>query len=117
MGRCHLPKGKKTVGCRWVFLIKYKANEFIDRYKDHFVPKDYTPTYGVDYSETFSPVTKINTICVIFWNAANKDRPFHQFDVKNYFLHGEIEEVYIKAPPSFSKDYKPRERCRLRKAL
>ena len=49
---------------------------------------------------------------------ANKDWPLHQFDVKNAFLHGKIEEeVYMKAPPGFSSDYKPGEGCKLKKAL
>ena len=70
------------------------------------VAKRYTQTYAVDYSETFSLVAKIDIIRVLFSVAANKDWPLHQFDVKNAFLLGEIEEVYMKAPPSFSEDYK-----------
>ena len=54
----------------------------------------------------------------MFSIAANKDWPLHYFDVKNVSLHGEIgEEVLMKAPPSFSKDYNPGEGCRHRKAL
>ena len=65
--------------------------------------KGYTQTYGVDYLETFSPVAKINTIRVLFTIAVNKEWPLYQFDVKNAFLHGEIEEeVFIRAPPDFS---------------
>ena len=67
--------------------------------------KGYTQTYGIDYSETLSPVAKIDTIRVIFSIVANKDWPLYQFDVKNAFLHGEIEEeVYMHAPPGFSGD-------------
>ena len=80
--------------------------------------KGYTQTYGIDYSETFSPVAKIDTIRVIFSIAANKDWPLYQFDVKNAFLHGEIEEeVYMHAPPGFSDEFAPGEGCRLKKAL
>ena len=63
-------------------------------------------------------MAKIDTICVLFSVAANKDWPLYQFDVNNVFLHGEIEEeVYMKAPPGFSKEYNSGEGCRLRKAL
>lgn len=51
-----LPRGKKTVGCRWVFTIKHKADGTIDRYKARLVAKGYTQSYGVDYQETFAPV-------------------------------------------------------------
>ena len=115
---CMLPKGNKTVRCKWVFTIKYHADGTIERYKAPLVAKGYTQTYGIDYSETFSSVAKIDTIRVLFSIAANKDWPLYQFDVKNAFLHGEIEEeVYMHAPPGFSDEFAPGEGCRLKRAL
>ena len=37
-----LPRGKKRVGCRWVYTIKYKADVSIERYKARLVPMGYT---------------------------------------------------------------------------
>ncbi|XP_076908792.1 uncharacterized protein LOC143565815 [Bidens hawaiensis] len=87
-------------------------------YKARLVAKGYTQTYGIDYSETFSPVAKINTIRVLFSIAANKEWPVYQFDVKNAFLHGELkEEVYMEAPHRFTNNFGEKEVCRLKKAL
>lgn len=73
-----LPKGKKSVGSKWVFSIKYKADGSIKRYKAKLVAKGYTQTYGIDYQETFSPVGKLNTIRVLLSLATNLDWPLHQ---------------------------------------
>ena len=36
-----LPMGKKTIGCKWVFLMKYKLDGTIERYKARLVAKGY----------------------------------------------------------------------------
>lgn len=102
-GRMCSIKGKKKVGCIWVFSIKYQANRTIERYKARLVAKWDTQTYEIDYYKTFYPIAKIDTVRVLFSVAANKDRPLHQFDVEIAFLHGSIkEEVYMEAPLGYS---------------
>nr|GFA84703.1 putative ribonuclease H-like domain-containing protein [Tanacetum cinerariifolium] len=106
-----LPPEKKTIRCQWVFTIKYKPDVTIEIYKARLVAKGYTQTCGIDYSETFSPVAKINTIRVIISVVANKGWPLHQFDVKNVFLHEEIkEEIYMEAPHGFTNSFGDREK-------
>ncbi|GJT07932.1 putative RNA-directed DNA polymerase [Tanacetum coccineum] len=113
-----LPSGKKTVGCRWVFTIKYKPDGTIERYKARLLAKGHTQTYGIDYSKTFSPVAKIKTIGVLISIAANKGWPLHQFDVKNAFLHGELkEEIYMEAPRGFTDRNDKEEITKLKKNL
>ena len=62
MGNYTLPKGHKIIGCKWVFTLKYKENEILNRHKKRLVVKGFSPTYGVDYPEIFSLVAKLNTI-------------------------------------------------------
>uniref|UniRef100_A0A2N9HYG2 Integrase catalytic domain-containing protein n=1 Tax=Fagus sylvatica TaxID=28930 RepID=A0A2N9HYG2_FAGSY len=94
------PAGTSIVGCRWVFTVKQNPDGTVDRLKARLVAKGFTQTYGLDYTETFSPVAKLNSIRIIISLAANLDWPLHQLDVKNAFLHGDLTKtVYMTQPP------------------
>ncbi|KAL5833166.1 hypothetical protein ACOSQ3_016840 [Xanthoceras sorbifolium] len=113
-----LPKGKKPVECKWVFTVKYKSDGTLERYKARLVATCYTQTYGIDYLETFTPVAKMNTVRVLLSLAANFGWNLQQFDVKNAFLHGNLEEeIYIKVPYGFSSTNEEQVVCKLKKAL
>ena len=97
-----LPTEKKTIGCCWVFAVKFSPDESVARLKARLVAKGYAQTYGVDYTYTFSPVVKLTFICLFISFVAPYDWDFHQPDIKNVFLHGDLqEEVYMKQPPGF----------------
>ncbi|KAH9751848.1 retrovirus-related pol polyprotein from transposon RE1 [Citrus sinensis] len=114
-----LPPGKKPVGCRWIYTIKYKADGSIERYKARLVAKGYTQTYGIDYTDTFAPVAKINTIRILLSLVVNLDWPVQQFDVKNAFVHGDLsEEIYMDLPPGCSGPERLNQKvCKLKKSL
>ncbi|KAM7461061.1 hypothetical protein LguiA_029182 [Lonicera macranthoides] len=113
-----LPEEKKPVGCRWVFTVKYKSDGSLERYKARLVAKGYTQTYSIDYLETFAPVTKMNTVRVLLSLAANFGWKLQQFDVKNAFLQGNLEEeIYMEVPPGLNSTNEEQVVCRLKKAL
>ena len=82
----------------WSYFI-WMAN--LEKSEARLVAKGFTQTYGIDYKETFAPIAKMNSIRILISLAANQDWPLHQLDVKNAFLHGDLEEeVYMELPPS-----------------
>jgi len=82
------------------------------------VAKGYSQTYGIDYDETFAPVAKMGTVRTLISCAANFGWPLHQLDVKNAFLHGDLqEEVYMKISPGFANEQTFEKVCRLKKSL
>lgn len=113
-----LPRGKKTVGCWWIFTVKHNATGSVNKYEAQLVAKGFTQTYGVDYDETFAQVSKINTIRVLLSLAANQDWPVRQFVGKNDFLHGDLtEEVYMSLPLGYVATSTTEVVCKLKKSL
>ncbi len=87
-----LLKDKKAIGCKWVYKVKHNANGSVKKYKTRLITKGYAQTYGIDYEETYSPVTKMTNVRSIIVMVATKRWSSHQMDVKNVFLNGELQE-------------------------
>ena len=52
--------------------------------------KGYAQTYGVDYSDTFSPVANMTYVQIFIFLAATHNWDLLQLDIKNAFLHGDL---------------------------
>ena len=64
--------------------------------------KGYAQTYGMDNSDTFSPVAKITSNRLFISLAATYHWDLHHVDIKNDFLHDDLqEELYMEQPPVF----------------
>lgn len=109
---------QKAIGCKWVFKTKRAADGSIERHKARLVVKGYTQKEGVDFSETFSPVSTKDSFRIIMALVAHYDMELHQIDVKTAFLNGELEEeIYMQQPEGFIQVGNEHLVCRLKRSI
>ncbi|RDX65321.1 hypothetical protein CR513_56031, partial [Mucuna pruriens] len=97
--------------------VKYNANGSLERYKTRLVVKGYTQIYGADYQETFALVAKMNATKILLALAAHFNWKLRQYDVKNTFFHGDLnEETYMNISLEFEGD-RGSKVCKLQKVL
>lgn len=112
------PSHGNIVGCKWVYKLKQRADGSLERYKARLVAKGYHQQPGLDYTETFSPVVKAQTIRIVISIAVTNNWPLLQLDAKSAFLHGALdEEVYMSQPPGFVDPMFLTHVCKLHKAI
>uniref|UniRef100_A0A2N9EK90 CCHC-type domain-containing protein n=1 Tax=Fagus sylvatica TaxID=28930 RepID=A0A2N9EK90_FAGSY len=114
-----LPKGKKPIGCKWVFKKKEAVSEKEgERFKARLVAKGYSQRHGIDYDEVFSPVVRHTSIRAVLALVADQDLELEQLDVKTAFLHGNLEEeIFMEQPEGFKQPGTENLVCRLKKSL
>src|SRR5579871_329988 len=113
-----LPPGRKAIGSKWVYRLKYNVDGKIKRYKARIVAKGYSQKEGIDYTETFAPVTKFPAIRLLLAIAAKEDFEVHQMDVQSAFLNRDLdEEIYMNQPEGFIEEGQEDLVCRLKKSL
>ena len=95
-----------------------KADGSIDKYNARIVVKGYRQKEGLDYFDTYSPVTRITSIRMLIAIAAINNLEIHQMDVKTAFLNGDLEEeIYMEQPEGFVAPGKEKKVCKLVKSL
>ena len=109
-----LPPGCKTIGCKWVLRKKLKPDGSIDKYKARLVAKGFKQLEGLEFFDTFSPVTRITSIRLLVSMAATFDLQIHQMDVKTAFLNGDLnDEIYMDQPECFVEAGQESKVCKL----
>ncbi|GJS83256.1 retrovirus-related pol polyprotein from transposon TNT 1-94 [Tanacetum coccineum] len=111
------PYGKTIIGSKWVFRNKRDETRIVIKNKARLVAQGCNQQEGIDYDETFAPVTRLKAIRIFLAFATYMNFIVYQIDVKSAFLNGKLkEEVYVKQPPGFESN-EPNHVCKLEKAL
>jgi Reverse transcriptase (RNA-dependent DNA polymerase) len=113
-----LPECVKSIGCKWIFKIKKDSEDNVEKYKARLVAKGFTQKEGIDFTETFSPVSTKYSFRIFMTLVAHFDLELHQMDVKIVFLNGDIDEsIYISQPPNYESDDSKQMVCKLNKSI
>jgi len=72
----------------------------------------------MDYTETFAPVVRYDSLRVILSIVTHLDLEILQFDIKTDFLYGDLKEkIYMKIPEGLKISDEDNKVCKLRKSL
>lgn len=113
-----LPDGIKAIGRKWVFKTKKDSLGNTERYKARLIAKGFNQKEGINYTETFSPVSKKDSLRIIMSLVTCFDMDSHRMDVKIALLNGDLEEdVYMKQPEGFSSSDGEYLVCKLKKSV
>lgn len=96
------PHDRNVIGVKWIFRTKLNPDGSVNKHKARLVVKGYAQIFGVDYSDTFAPMARLDTIRLLLAIAAQKGWQVFQMDVKLAFLNGFLqEEIYVEQPEGF----------------
>jgi len=112
-----IPRHAKPITTKWVFRPKCDINGNIVKYKARLVARGFEQVYGRDFDETYSPVTRLSSLRLLFALASQFSLVLFQMDVETAFLNAPLqEEVYISVPQGISIQH-PNNGFRLKRAL
>ena len=89
------PPSKKAIGCKWIYITKFKSDRSVDKCKARLVALGYKQKFGVEYKETFAPVANMTTVRTLLAVPTIQQWSLIQMDVLNVFLHGDLEEEAV----------------------
>nr|GEV03610.1 putative reverse transcriptase, RNA-dependent DNA polymerase [Tanacetum cinerariifolium] len=103
----------------WIEAMQEELNEFEWlKNKARLVARGYRQEEGIDFEESFAPVTRLEAIRIFLAYATLKNMVVYQMDVKTAFLNGNLrEEVYVSQPDGFVDQDNPNHVYKLKKAL
>lgn len=70
---------------------KLKPNRSINKYKTRLVAKRYKQKKGLDYFDTYSPISRITSIRILIEIASIYDMEIHQMDENTICFNGELD--------------------------
>ncbi len=94
-----IPKDCKLVGSKMVFKVKQNEKGNVTCYKVWIIAKGYSQVPGVDFFDTYAPVTHLTSVRILLAIANACGLKLEQLDVKMAYLYGDLNETIYMVPP------------------
>jgi hypothetical protein len=96
-------KSMNVLGSRFVYKSKRKPDGTIYRWKARLVCQGFKQIEGIDFHETFSSQARLPSIKLLLFLVNLYDLDLFSFDIKTFFLYGDMkEDVYMEQPPGYA---------------
>ena len=102
----NVPKDANVVGSKWVFKAKKDTSGNMVRYKARLVAQGFSQVPGVNYFDTFAPITRLASIRTVLAFTAAEHYETGQIDIKSTYLNGKLtsdEVIFMKQAPSYEE--------------
>ncbi|KAH9135323.1 hypothetical protein LEN26_006488 [Aphanomyces euteiches] len=99
------PPGTNIVSNKWVFKIKYDSLGAVEKFKARLVARGFSQQYGVDFSETYSPVIKQAAVRFIFIVATLYGGIVEHLDAPQAYVRTNIDTpIHMEVPAMVDGD-------------
>ena len=91
------PEGHKPVDTKWVYDVKRDAQGTLLRRRARKVGRGFTQEAGINYGETFSPMSRSETWRILLVLTVQNKLAIRQWDIKAAYLQAPLtHEVYVQ---------------------
>lgn len=115
---------QKIIDSKWVFRVKKDPERSTQRFKARLCARGFMQRQGIDFTETFAPVVRYDSLRALLAMVVEEDLELLQFDVQTAFLYGELsEDIFMEMAEGLSVEKKGRKGatksvvCKLKKSL
>jgi Reverse transcriptase (RNA-dependent DNA polymerase)/Pol polyprotein, beta-barrel domain len=116
--RNKVPEGRRIIPSKVVFTVQRKENKNSIRHISRVVANGSAQQQGVDYTDTYAPVARMESVRAVLHVGATLDWEIHRVDIESALLHGELtHEVYMEQPEGCKEKGKQDWVCQLKKTL
>ena len=85
-----------------MYITKHDTQGNIAHLRAHLIAKGFSQTKGIDFKDTFAPIARLDSLCLLLVVSAHFDMDIHHIDIKSAYLNGDLdEEIYMDQPKGF----------------